>query len=307
MKNLKQQLQELVNGFDGRVGIGIRSKAEVITLRPGERFSLQSVMKLILAAAVMDAVDRNGWKLSEPILVRREDLSLSWQPMATKVGKNGYRTTIGDLVSRSVNESDSAATDILFARVGGAAVIRRFLERIGMSNVMRVDRDERRLQTEIAGISWQPEYVDAAILEKAKQSVPTPKRDDAYRAYARDVRDTATPDGMASFLYALAVGKVLKPASTRHLLAVMRKTITGPGRLTAGVPRRWTLGHKTGTSSSHGGVTVATNNVGILTAPDGHQIAVAVFVAGSRRSEKERDALIAAVAHAIITDYQSSS
>ncbi|MBC8141037.1 MAG: class A beta-lactamase [Armatimonadetes bacterium] len=304
MERLATGLQKLADGFDGRVGIGVRSRAGAVTIRSGERFSLQSVMKLIVVATVMDAVDRRGRKLGETVLVRREDLSLNVQPIADLVGKSGYRTTIGDLIARAVNDSDSAATDILFARVGGASGIAAFLKHAQVADRVRVDRDERHLQTEIAGLTWRPEYVDATLLEKAKEAVPPAKRDAAYETYRKDGRDTATPDGMAAFLFALAAGQLLSSASTRHLLGVMRQTRTGTDRIRAGMAKGWTLGNKTGTSGSHRGLTVATNDVGILTTPNGRRIAVAVFVADSRRSEKERAALIAEVARAVIADYE---
>ncbi|MBC8137904.1 MAG: serine hydrolase, partial [Fibrella sp.] len=247
---------------------------------------------------MMDGVDRRGWRLDEPVLVRREDLSLYMQPLADLVTKNGYRTTLGDLVFRAVVDSDSAATDILFARVGGAAAIQAFLARNGGSG-MRVDRDERHLQTEIVGLTWPPEYVDADKLERAIKAVPVAARDRSFQAYLRDPRDTATPAGMASFLYRIAAGKILSSGSTQHLLSVMRRTATGPDRLKAGTAQGWTLAHKTGTSSTYKGITVATNDVGVLTTPDGQRVGVAVFVAESRRSPKERAALIANVARIV--------
>ncbi|MBC8138348.1 MAG: serine hydrolase, partial [Fibrella sp.] len=91
MATLEYQLKKLADGFDGRVGIGVQSATESATVRGGERFSLQSVMKLIVAATMMDTVDRRGSRLDEPVLVRREDLSLYVQPLADLVTKNGYR------------------------------------------------------------------------------------------------------------------------------------------------------------------------------------------------------------------------
>ena len=80
--------------------------------------------------------------------------------------RNGgqVRTTIGDLVVRAVAQSDSAANDILFKRLGGADSFRTFLARRGIAGV-RVDRDERHLQTDILGLQWRPEYVDCVRFE----------------------------------------------------------------------------------------------------------------------------------------------
>lgn len=260
-------------------------------------------MKLFVAMAVMDRVDRQGWQLEMPVTVRREDLSLYVQPLAKLVTPEGYRTTIGDLVRRAVVDSDSAATDILIARLGGPKAVQAFLDHNDIRGV-RIDRDERHLQTEIAGLTWKPEYVDAALLDRAMESVPEAEQDAAFARYRADVRDTATPKGMTNLLHALASGRLLSPASTRHLLGVMEETTTFPDRLKAGVPEGWILVHKTGSSGSHKGVTVATNDVGVITAPDGGTISVTAFVADSTAPSVKRSAIIADIARAAVAHYR---
>ena len=164
---------------------------------------------------------------------------------------------------------------------------------------IRVDRDERHLQTEIAGLEWRPEFVDAALLERAMEAVPPAVRRTAWERYRTDARDTATPRGMAGFLLRLARGELLSAASTGFVLRAMAECRTFPDRLKAGVPPGWQIAHKTGTSSTREGITVATNDVGILTAPDGTPFAIAVFVADSRAGYPARAALIARLAAAV--------
>jgi beta-lactamase class A len=181
--------------------------------------------------------------------------------------------------------------------------VQSFLDRQGISDV-RFDRDERHLQTEIVGLEWRSEFVDPAILERAIADVPQDRRDLSYRQYQSDPRDTATPRGMASLLYALGNGKLLHPASTTFLLEMMSKTVTFPNRLKAGVSKGWKLGHKTGTSDTWKGVTAATNDVGLLTGPDGHKISIVVFVGDSREAPSKRAAIIARAARLTISHYQ---
>jgi beta-lactamase class A len=169
-------------------------------------------------------------------VVRRQDLSLFVQPIAALVGPQGYRTTLADLVQRAIVDSDSAAADILIAKVGGPGQVEAFLTRKGMMEV-RVDRDERHLQTEILGLSWKPEYVDPAVFEEAVDAVPMRQRNIAYRRYRSDPRDTTTPEGMVTLLQQLAAGKLLSASSTNFLLGLMQQTATFPDRLKAGVPR----------------------------------------------------------------------
>lgn len=301
-EKLQSELQHLIVGVDGRVGACGQDRNGAVCINGDQRFSLQSVMKLIVAVAVMDAVDHNGWRLDEPVVVHKKDLSLYVQPISKLVTEDGYRTTIGDLLRRAVVDSDSAATDILVEKLGGPKAVQAMLNRKSIRGV-RFDRDEKHLQTEIAGIEWKPEFVDAALLEKTMANVPEVGKDASYRKYQTDPRDTATPRGMASFLFLLAQGKLLSVASTSHLLNVMTGTVTFPDRLKAGVPGSWTLAHKTGTSGSWKGVTAATNDVGVLTAPDGERISIVVFIGDSREDSKKRPALMADVARITTASY----
>jgi beta-lactamase class A len=299
---LRPELEALTRGFDGRVGACVQDAFGVSCIHGDNRFPMQSVMKLLVAVAAMDAVDHDGRRLDEPVLVRRRDLSLFVQPLAKLVTERGYRTTVGDLVRRAVVDSDSAAADILIGKLGGTKSVQACLERLGVRG-LRLDRDERRLQTEIFGLRWRPEYVDPQVLDRAIGQVPPTRRDEAYRAYRADVRDTATPRGMAAMLHALAAGKLLSPGSTRRLMGVMQQTVTSPDRLKAGTAPGWTLGHKTGTSNTWRGLTAATNDVGVLTAPDGGTVSIAVFIADSPAPSGDRAALIARIAAAAIKRY----
>jgi beta-lactamase class A len=300
---LQTELDRLANSIHGRVGACVADASTIVCVNGDQRSSLQSVMKLVVAVAILERVDAGQWRLEEPVTVRRQDLSVFVQPMARLVGPDGYRTSLGDLVRRAIVDSDSAATDILVARLGGPKAVQAVLERHHIVGV-RIDRDERHLQTETSGLSWRPEYVDPAMLDRAMEAVPKARRDAAFRKYQADVRDTATPRGMVSLLQALAEGRLLSAESTAHLLRVMTETVTFPDRLKAGLSPGWALGHKTGSSGDRLGVTAATNDVGVLTAPDGSLISVAVFVSDSRASASDRAAVIARVARAAIDSYR---
>ena len=58
------------------------------------------------------------------------------------------------------------------------------------------------------------------------------------------------------------------------------------------------MAHKTGTSRTAGGVTAATNDVRIVTLPDGRRVAVAVFVSESPADGAARERVIADVGRA---------
>lgn len=299
---LQRDFELLAAGFDGRVGICAADARGATCINADRPFSLQSVMKLVVGLAVMDAVDNGKFRRDTPLLVQRDDLSLYVQPLAKLVGEAGYRTAIGDLVRRAIVDSDSAAADILVTKLGGPDKVQEFLNRKGVRG-LRIDRDERHLQTEIVGLRWRPEYVDAKTLDTAIANVSHAERTAAYRRYQADPRDTATPHAMASLLQQLAAGRLLSPASTKYVMDVMAQTVTFPDRLKAGVPNGWTIGHKTGTSGSWEGVTAATNDVGVLTAPDGGIVTIAAFIGDSRAPSAERAALMAKAAAATTARY----
>ncbi len=302
---LQKQLSALASAHPGRVGICAQASASrVVCVNGDRRFSLQSVMKVVVGVAAMRAVDEGRLTLSDPILIRREDLSVNIQPIADIVDKDGsFQTNIGDLIRRAVVESDSAATDVLIAKLGGVNAIRNFLLGAGFDEI-GIDRTERELQTETVGLKWQPSFVFPKALNAARDGVPDKQRAAAFEAYLTDKRDTATPRGMSAFLYALASGQLLSPTSTMRFLEVMANTVTFPDRLRAGTPDGWTVMHKTGTSQSYKGVNGVTNDVGILRAPDGGFVAIAAFVAESRASSADRAAVIANAARAVTSGHR---
>jgi beta-lactamase class A len=79
---LRTEFERIVRGADGRVGVCARDAAATTYVNGNLRFSLQSVMKLLVGLAVMDAVDRRGWRLDEEVLVHKKDLSVFVQPIA---------------------------------------------------------------------------------------------------------------------------------------------------------------------------------------------------------------------------------
>lgn len=302
-ESLQSEFARSTGGFDGRAGICAQDQSGVVCTNGDQRFSIQSVMKMLVGMAVMDAVDHGRMRLDERVIVHKKDLSIYMQPIAKLVTDKGYSTTVGDLVRRGIVDSDSAAADILVEKVGGPKAVQGFLDRKSVTGV-RFDRDEKHLQTEISGLEWRPEFVNPALLDAAIAAVPEAQKDAAYRKYQTDVRDTATAKGMAALLFSLVEGKLLSPASSAHLLQVMTETATGPDRLKAGVSGGWVLAHKTGTSGSWKGVAAATNDVGVLTASDGGKVSIVVFIGDSREPADKRAALMASAARSVIAHYR---
>jgi beta-lactamase class A len=111
-------------------------------------------------------------------------------------------------------------------------------------------------------------------------------------------RNWATPVGIVDLLRAVQLGTGLSPASRSLLLQLMTDTTIGARRLKGLLPPGTVVAHKTGTSATSAGVTAATNDVGIVTLPDGRHLALAVFVSDSPADLATRESVIARIARA---------
>src|SRR5262249_19492816 len=76
--------------------------------------------------------------------------------------------------------------------------------------------------------------------------------------------------------------------------------------LRAGLPGDWQIAHKTGTGPDWRGASVGINDVGLITAPDGHTYAVAVMMRQTRKPTTARLALFQAVSRTVVDDWRSA-
>ena len=73
----------------------------------------------------------------------------------------------------------------------------------------------------------------------------------------------------------------LSPDRDTLLLKWMMESTPGPKRIKGLLPSGTVVAHKTGASGTDSGLTRATNDVGLVTLPDGRHLAIAVFVSDS--------------------------
>lgn len=267
--------------------------------RGQERFPMQSVFKLPLAVAVLQAVEAGKLRLDQEIRVKRNELALYWSPLKKgfKGEEQGY--TVTDLLTRSAGASDNSAADVLMKRIGGPKVVTTMLNEGGIAGIS-VDRYEREFQPEIAGLpafAWD-KVIDDEAFEAAIAAMPKEKRRAALESYIKgEARDSATPEASIAFLEGLARGNWLRePAHDRLLTDILLKSPTGAQRVRAGLPTGATFAHKTGTGDTLDGINSATNDIGIVALPDGRRFAIAIYLAGAQVDAAAREAAHAAVA-----------
>jgi beta-lactamase class A len=166
------------------------------------------------------------------------------------------------LMARMLIHSDNHATDILLADLGGPHALGTWLRNNGVTG-LRVDRTIAQLLSD--------------------------KRD------LFDRRDSSTPVAMVDLLKRIYKAELIKPESRNYLLDLMSQCETGKNRMKALLPFGTPVEHKTGT------LTGLADDVGFITMPDGHRIAVAIFTRGGN----DRPRTIAEAARAIYDGFKA--
>lgn len=243
-----------------------------VSVRGGERFPMGSVYKFPIALTLLRRVDAGTIRLDQPVTIQPEDFAPGWSPLRDAAGGQPVTFTTGELLERMVSISDNTASDALLRLVGGPVAVTRRMAELEASGV-RVDRSESQIHREL-------------------------EAPDGVARYARDVRDTATPDAMADLLVRFWRREDgLTRESHDLLFALMEKSPTGKSKLRSGVPSGWTVAHKSGMMPA------TSNDAGLLISPDGKtQIAVAIFAKGAASDYEVIDADIARITRAIIRE-----
>lgn len=298
---LTDRISALWRAFPGKTGIAVqRIDGEwAISQRGSELFPQQSVSKLWVTLAVLDAVDQGRMSMDQRVRIGPEDLTLFHQPLAARVRSEGSVTMgVRDLIETAITHSDNTANDSLLRTVGGPAAVRAFISKKDLGSI-RFGPGERLLQAGTAGLSWQQSYSVGRNFETARAALPDAARRAAMDNYLANPVDGASPAAIASALTRLARGTLLSPASTDYLQGVLSRTRSGPQRLKAGLPQGWQFMHKTGTGQNLGGMTAGYNDIGIATAPDGTRYAIVVMMGTTSSGIPARMALMQAVSSAV--------
>lgn len=277
---IQQRISALGAGFDGRVGIAVRSldRGWQAEWHARELYPQQSVSKLWVAITAMDAVDRGQVRLEDPVTLTRADLTLFHQPIAAAIlSKGSETTTLGRLLHDAITMSDNTCNDKLMRVVGGPQAVRAMIAAKGLGAIRFYD-GERALQSRIAGVSWSPDYSLRGGFEAARDALPLATRQALFQRYIDDPYDGAAPAAVVQALARLKKGELLSPSSTAFLLNTMGNTKTGANRLKGGLQPGWSLSHKTGTGQVLGPVQAGYNDIGVITGPDGRSYAIAVMI-----------------------------
>lgn len=274
--DLARRVEAILAATPAKVGVAAidLDSGRKFAVRGDERFPMGSVFKFPVGLAVLQRVDNGEMGLDDPVVITPDQFAPGFSPIRDAAHGEPVHTTVGELLTAMMRDSDNTAVDVLMPMAGGARAVNDLLRTLGVTAI-RVDRSERQMMADL----------DAP---------------GGVARYAADERDTSTPNAMADLLAKFhrdADG--LSPSS--HALAVdhMTKTTTGSHRIKALLPAGTVVTHKTGSMPG------TANDAGIVTSPDGqHHLAIAIFTkAGDPDRFDDREKAIALIAREIYDDF----
>jgi beta-lactamase class A len=284
----------------GEVGVAARhmGSGEELRLAAAGRYPLASTVKMALALAILDRVERGELSLTDMVEVREEEMNDPGGPIAGEFLHPGVALSVHNLLEVTITRSCNTATDVLFRLAGGCAAVQDYVKRLGIGDfeVSRTMREALCVLHELplppADVSvrtWlsgqPPEVLDA------RERTHGPQAD-----YGHDRRDHATPLAMLELLRRLYQADGVAKASRATLLPIMERT-PSLDRIKARLP----MGAAAGTKSGSGAGTAA--DVGYLMLPgERGAVALAVYVKGSPLTMAERERAIADISR-LVYDY----
>lgn len=264
---LQKQIEAIAAEVKGKVGVAavdLETGASV-SINADQRFPMQSVYKLPIAMAVLSMIDAEKFALDEQIGFSRDDMVGPAQrsPIREKFPAGGSLTVV-ELIRFAVAESDGTASDVLMRIIGGADEVQLYLTATGIKDLAVINTEKE------LGSDRQAQYANYA-----------------------------TPNAAIILLRNLYEGNGISAENRELLLKFLTDTSTGPKRLKGLLPAGTVVAHKTGTSGTENGITAATNDIGIVTMPNGRHVLIAVFVSDSPADERTRESVIARTAKAV--------
>ena len=229
---------------------------EEVAFQEDERFAFASTFKALLAGVVLS---EHSLEEMERVVTFDESVLQPHSPVVEENLESGM--SLLELCDATVRFSDNAAANLLLDEIGGPA---GFTESLG----------------ELTGD-------DVTVLERYEVEMS--------EAVPGEVRDTSTPEAMASSLEAFTLGDVLPEDRREVLVDMLERNTTGDALIRAGVPEGWVVGDKTG----NGGYGTR-NDIAVLWPEEGDPIVLAVMSTVGVEDAEHDDALIAGATEVVV-------
>lgn len=263
---LRQQVRAISADAQGKVSVACSLPGSSLNcdLNPDAHPPMQSVFKLPLALAVLHQVEQRRFSLDQPVRFLPEDRILphAYSPLQDKYPEAGVDVPLQELLRLAVSLSDNVAADILLRMAGGPVVVNDYISSLGVRGFHLQDGEHT-----------------------------------LHRDVSAQYRNWFEPAGAVQLLRRISDNSPITPGHTSLLLSWMESSVKTK-RLNGDLPEGTRVAHKAGTSDVDNGLAHATNDIGLITLPDGRRLAIAVFVTDSTADEATREKVIARIGRA---------
>lgn len=267
---LKNKIDSIAKEATGTVGVSILNLETHSSLLYNGNLHLpmQSVMKFPIAITVLHEIDQGRFRLDQSIHVSKSDLAKTYSPLGDKFPEGNVDISIKELLSYMVSLSDNNACDILLKTLGGTQKVDAYIHSLGIKNIS-IKASEYQMSQ-----GWNVQFTN-----------------------------WCEPAGMTYLLDLAFRTNFLSKTSHAYLWKIMEETSTGPKQIKGLLPTGTIVAHKTGRSGTNNqGITAATNDVGVITLPNGRHLVLAVFISNSSADLATRESVIARIARAAYDD-----
>lgn len=268
---LRDKINRLAKSFSGTAGVSIKllETNDTLTYQDDQRYPMQSVFKFPIAVSLLRKVDRGSITLDQKILITKADLPKTVSLLQQKYPEGNVKVSVNEILTDMITVSDNNACDILMKLLGGPEMITNDIHAIGVT------------QIEIKG-----------------------SEADMYADWGMQYRNWCRPSAQIELLSMIFHQGILSEKSNDLLMQLMLSTYVAPGRIRGLLPDGTLVAHRTGTSSTNKqNLSPATNDVGIITLPNGRHLAIAIFLKDSYDDAKTRDLLIAKITRAAFDEF----
>ena len=272
-QNLKKEILQITKGKNATVSVSVLDfeNNKSVHIKGNKKLPMLSVFKFHIGLAVLNEVDQGKLNLDQKILIKKSDLlENTWSPIRERFPEGDIEMPLGLLIKYTVAESDNNGCDILLRLIGGTETVQKFINSKGVRNFTIKVNEEQMHQ----GFEFM--YLNTTTANSANQLL-------------KDFRDK----------------KIVSKTSTDFLMTTMLETSTGKNKIVAQLPESVPVAHKTGSSGKNEkGLTIAENDIGIVTLPGGKSYALSIFVSDSMESAETNTKIIADISK-IVFDYFS--
>ena len=272
-QNLKKEILQITKDKNGTVAVSVLDfgNDKTVHINGNKKLPMLSVFKFHIGLAVLNEVDQGKLNLDQKILIKKSDLlENTWSPIRERFPEGDIEMPLGLLIKYTVAESDNNGCDILLRLIGGTETVQKFINSKGVRNFTIKVNEEQMHQ----GFEFM--YLNTTTANSANQLL-------------KDFRDK----------------KIVSKTSTDFLMTTMLETSTGKNKIVAQLPESVPVAHKTGSSGKNEkGLTIAENDIGIVTMPGGKSYALSIFVSDSMESAETNTKMIADISK-VVFDYFS--